>query len=690
MSETTKPAAAPASAKVAGKDATWWLKEIDKSRQDKHKEYRTRAEKVIKRYRDERDEVERGNKRFNILFSNVETLKPVIFSQDPVPDIRRRFQDADPVGRVAATVLQRTTTYSCQAYDFDAVLERVNMDYLLPGFAVARVQYKPYFKGQGTPQEELIYQEVASEYIPWDRFAMSRSRTYEKVWWGAVGDDLTKDEARVKFGDTVADALAYDRADEDDDKTDKGNAEGKARIWEGWCKRDRQRFFVSEGYDGWVRPPEADPLRLEGFYPWPKPIWSISTNNTLIPVPEYCEYEDQALELDDITERIDVLTSALRRRGVYAQLEKNTLQELVNAADNVFLPVEGWAAMMEKGGLANLIQELPIDGIAKILIQLIEQREQVKQTIYEITGIADIVRGASNPNETLGAQQLKGRWAGLRISSRQKKFACFARDMVRLKAEIIAERFDQQTLSLMSGVKLPTQQEKQAWQQQQQAAQPRPPMPGQPPAPPPQPPDPQMAQYMAQPTWEEVMQVLRSDKLRGFKIDIETDSTVQPDADAEKTARTELLSAIGGFSQQLAPAVQLGLVPQELAKTLIQWALRSFKVGSAVEQELDNMGPPQVPPQIQQMQQELQAKEQELGQREQQVKDQENKAALAGKDTEIQRERLSKAQAIFDLKAQHETELRAQQEHHHQEMHKIIGHAEKAVVDAINPTGAVQ
>jgi hypothetical protein len=57
------------------------------------------------------------------------------------------------------------------------------------------------------------------------------------------------------------------------------------------------------------------------------------------------------------------------------------------------------------------------------------------------------------------------------------------------------------------------------------------------------------------------MKVLRDDKLRGFKIDIETDSTVQPDADAEKQARTDLVMGMGQASQQLAAACRAGSSP---------------------------------------------------------------------------------------------------------------------------------
>jgi hypothetical protein len=683
---------------IARHDSDWWLKEIGRSTKA-WKTYRERGRKVVERYRDERDKGQQG-KKFNILYSNTETLGPAVYSQPPVPDIRRRWQDKDDVGRLAATVLQRATQFCLESYDFDAVLDACKMDYLLPGFAVARVKYKPYFKkgqreGQdGKPEEfdeSIVWHEAQSEYVPWDRFTMSRSKVYERVWWLAFGDDLTKDEVMELAGEEIANELSYSRKEEiDGEKEEEG--EQTARVWEIWCKRDRKRGFVAEGFDGWILEPEDDPLRLEGFYPNAKPIWSITTNDTLKPIPEYLEYQDQALELDDLTERIDVLTSALRRRGVFDGRYKNMLAMLNGTGDNNFVPVDDWATLMEKGGLANVAMEMPLKGLVEAIVALDQRRESVKQIIYEVTGIADIVRGSSNPNETLGAQQIKGKWAGLRISVRQKKFANFARDLVRLKAEIIAERFDHETLSLVSGIKLPMAEEKaqaeqamkqfeqvkgqhaQMAQQAQQA--------GQEPPPPPEPPiPPEQMEFFDQPTWEDVLKVLRSDKLRGFKIDIETDSTVQPDADAEKQARTELLTSLGGFAQSMTPAIQAGIVPKKLAIDAIQFALRSFKVGSNFEQELDSMSEqPEGPsPEQQQKEQELQAKEQELAQREAQVKDAEHKAELAGKDAKAAGDKLRYDEEVFAMRQKFAADLERVRTEYEGQFQQLIGSAEETV-----------
>ncbi|MDV2830706.1 hypothetical protein RWD75_25510, partial [Klebsiella pneumoniae] len=57
--------------------------------------------------------------------------------------------------------------------------------------------------------------------------------------------------------------------------------------------------------------------------------------------------------------------------------------------------------------------------------------------------------------------------------------------------------------------------------------------------PPPPPIDKKTMQLMKQPSWEDVETIIRKDMPRCFIIDIETDSTIKADQDAEKAARTE-------------------------------------------------------------------------------------------------------------------------------------------------------
>src|SRR5437868_7106817 len=97
--------------------------------------------------------------------------------------------------------------------------------------------------------------------------------------------------------------------------------------------------------------------------------------------------------------------------------------------------------------------------------------------------------------------------------------------------EVMAEHFGVEMLAKISGVDLPTEQQKQQMQMSLQPPPSQPPMmgmPPQPPAPAPQP-TPEQLMLLQKPTWEQVGQLLQDDAARNFRIDIETDSTIGED-----------------------------------------------------------------------------------------------------------------------------------------------------------------
>jgi len=548
-----------------------WLREIQLSTAHE-KDWRNRAEKIVKRYRDDdrKSGDEDSSARFNILFANTEVLKGVMYQRQPVPDVRRRFLDKDPLARQASQILQRSLSFSIDAYDFDGLMESCVEDVLLPGRGIAAVKYVPTMGMVDVPQtdgtvvqeERVVYEAVECEYVEWEMFRMSPAKRWSKVRWVAFGKLLTRDDLVKQFGDKGK-ACSLDWAPKDKEN-ENDEMFKRALVWTIWDKTAKKVISVSKGYTQAPLLEVDDPLQLEGFYPIPKPVYSISTTNSLIPVPEYVQYQDQAIELERVTERIDHLIDGLRRRGLYdatyAEIEK-----LKDAGDNEFIPVENFANIAEKGGVSAAIYEEPIETISKVLTGLYVQRDQVKATIYEITGIADIVRGATKATETLGAQELKARYANVRVAPRQKRIANFARDLFRLKAEIIATKFSPETLKLMTGPDL--------WVIEQD-------VPG---------PDGQPVRQKVDAT-QQIMELLRNDRLRGFRVDVETDSTVQPDADTEQKNRTEFIGGVTQFLTAAAPAVQSGAMPIEVAKEFLSFAARAFKVSPQLEDALDKLG----------------------------------------------------------------------------------------------------
>src|SRR3990172_9410012 len=85
---------------------------------DKEEEtWRKQADKAIQIYRNCNDDGQpatyRGadDRRFNILHSNIETLTPALYNSTPVPDVRRRFADDDPTGKMASDIMERCLSY---------------------------------------------------------------------------------------------------------------------------------------------------------------------------------------------------------------------------------------------------------------------------------------------------------------------------------------------------------------------------------------------------------------------------------------------------------------------------------------------------------------------------------------------------------------------------------------------------
>ena len=357
------------------------------------------------------------------------------------------------------------------------------------------------------------------------------------------------------------------------------------------------RFLAPSYPAGFVKEVE-DPLQLSGFFPMPRPLVLFPKISSLVPVPLYTMYEEQAKELNRITVRINKIVQALKVRGFYDSTLEG-LEKVLAADDNVLIPAENVAAMQQGQTLEKAIWLMPLEKLVAVLQQLYVQRQQIKQVIYEITGISDILRGASVASETATAQNIKNQWGTLRLKKMQKQVARYVRDCLRIMGEVALTKFSQQTLSQMTGLQFPTAQQKQQAQmvlqqlqaQAQQMAQ-QPSMPGQPPAQPPAPP-PQVMAAAQLPSWEEIMGLLTNDLQRNYRIDIETNSTVDAEATEDKQNMGEFLNAIAQFMNGAAPLVQQGVLPFDAAKSILLAVTRRYRFGPEVEDELKKMQPPQ-------------------------------------------------------------------------------------------------
>lgn len=583
-----------------------WLLEI-KLADKRENEWKKKARKVWDRYRQK--DAKRNS--FNILWSNTETLRPAVYNSLPKPDVRRRFKDADPMGKACSEVLGRALEYGLDVTDFDSHIKATVLDMLLPGRGVARVRYVPTLAQVGVTAEaheeeneqhpdeagealegdaeELQWEQAPIEHVQWDDFRCGPGKEWGEVPWVSFDHRLTRDELVEQFGD-VGELVSLDNADDEDVREEKDEkvqqAFKTALVHEIWCKSDGYVLFIAPGYKDKPLLKVADPLNLQGFFPIPRPLYAVEDSASLVPTPLYELYKEQADELDAVSARINRIIKGLKLRGVYDST-LSELSELMRGEDNDFIPAANVTALLERGGLdkaiwttGNLIQTAAV-----VLKELYVQRDQCKQVIYEITGISDILRGSTNASETATAQNIKAQWGSQRLKRIQSEVARFIRDLMRMQGEIIAEKFQPETLKGMTGLNFPMMAEKQQamlqWQQQAQQAQ----MQGQ------QPPQ----QPQLPPAWEEIIQVLRDDAQRTFKVDIETESTVAASIDQDMQGLQQVTQAIGVVMKEMMPLVQANAMPLEAAKELLLNISRRSKFGNAFEDALDKMQQP--PPQ---------------------------------------------------------------------------------------------
>lgn len=571
---------------------TTWMKEINAARK-REKTYRADASKIVELYEgDKKDQYQ-----FNILYSNTETMAPALYNTVPTPVVERRFKDEDPLGKMACQVMQRSLKYllddgMAEYATFDELMKSAVLEALVPGRGVTRFKYDAQIKttartptdeDSSTSYESVSGELVCGEEVPWNRFLHGFAKKWKDVPWIGFEHFMTRPELVDHFGTELGNAIPLNdvESEEDEKKADAAAADAQvAHVYEIWDKKTKKVYFLCPQYDNSVLKKVDDPLGLSGFFPCPRPLAFVQKINTLTPVTLYRFYEEQAKELNAVTVRINKLVRALKVRGFYDATVEG-LDKLLEADDNTLLPAENVAALQQGQSLEKAIWLFPLDKLITVLQQLYLQRNQVKQTIYEITGIADIMRGSTSASETLGAQEIKNQWGTLRLKKSQKEVARYSRDCLRIMGEIAMTKLSVPTIKAMTGLPYPTGVEKQQAQVvvgQAQAAG--------------LPPPPELAQTAAAPSFDEVVGLLRDDTSRSYRIDIETNSTVDAEATEDKQNIGELLNALAQFLNGVQPLVDAGALPFEAAQGMMLAIVRRFRFGPELEDQLKLMKPP--------------------------------------------------------------------------------------------------
>lgn len=539
-----------------------WMDQINKSKKFKEKSV-THGRKVYSLYEDNRDANAVWIKKANFFYANVNILKESLFNSLPKADVSRMQKGnflADDA-RVAAIIVERGLNYEMKcAPNFEEAIKSAILDRLVPGMGQVWIKFDIDQEEQtlevegGEPTTSKVpvqgTERISVEHVHWEDFFYQPCRLWSKCGW--VGRKLyfTKEELIERWGEDAVSKVGDCTKKSDTDLDPAEIDEGKYVVYEIWDKKSKQVIFTGAGEE--VLEKQDDPYQLKDFYPCPEPLMANLTTNKFLPITDYHIAEDQYSVLNQLYARINLIIKAVKVAGMYNS-ESMDIQRMLTSEENVLIPVDSWAMMAENGGVSANIEWYPVEKIVTVLQTLQAQFEAAKAMLYEITGMSDIIRGATNQYETKGAQEIKAQFASVRMNGYQRNVAIFVRDVMRIMSELMCQLYSIEKLKKIVGELAP--------------------------------PDMEHA--------EAAVGILRDDVLSMYNVDIQANSLTQADWALEKGQRMEVVQTLGSMLQ--ATVGMAAQAPQivPLAVQMIKFAIAGFKGASEfegyVDQILDDM-----------------------------------------------------------------------------------------------------
>lgn len=565
-----------------------WIDEVADAKK-RLKGYYDRAEKIVKRYKDGDKEEKSRKRRYNALWSVVQTMQPLVYLDAPTPYVSRRHNDKDPAARDAGLILQRSLANALEGDELDDALSEARDDYLLVSRGVVWCRYTPYFslkessekkylddddkapddievkeddKGKYTDtHREKAYEECTAEHVLYSDFLHGASAKWKDVPWVARRVLMTRSQQVKRFGEKMgklAPLTVHAKADTKKTGDETDDAKGmlaKSEIFEIWDRTSRCIYWLCPDVKETFLDKQEDILGLQNFFPCPQPAFGTKTNDSLIPTPDYVMWQDIAIELDDVTHRIKLLTNALRVVGVYAKEMGDIVKRVVTHTDeNDLIPVEGWASFSEKGGLKGSIEYLPIDTVATVLKDLLARRQTLVQELYDITGVADIQRGSSDPRETAAAQKIKGNFASQRLKMRQKAMGRMAREALEIFAQIICSQYSDDMIMQTSSAQQILTNEQGVFDMDR---------------------------------WLAALALLRSTPMRRFRIKIDERKLASAGIEEDREEITGFIQAVSGYMQSATAVMQTMPNAGRVLGEILMLGVRTFPQARSVEARIE-------------------------------------------------------------------------------------------------------
>lgn len=546
----------------------YWTAEF-KAARNAVRTWHEQCDKIDRILRDERQGNEVEDSRLELFYADLQTREAMLYGKPPEVAVDRRHADAaDDDARVASTILERllNTDIERKSDGYRSALRYALKDRQRGGWGLARVRYvmeeeevpeTPAITDEATGQElapavpktmRKVFEDVETDYVHWRDQLWSPRRIFHEMGWWAHRAQLSRDDLVEEFGEEVAKDVPLngkDLAARETDAETRDHPWGRADVWEIWSKDHETVFWFVESYG--VLRSKPDPYELEGFFPFPEPMAVLPTTSKLVPRPDYTVTQDIDREIDVVSARIQRLTKAMRVTGTYDGGVPEIGLMLEETYDGKMIPAENWGKFVEKGGLKGSTDWFPLEMVANALALLVERRRELIDLRHQLAGSSDLMRGqASTPNVTASEQRIKAKFGSVRIQAQQDEFARFASGLQDLRAQLIAKFFDKATILQRCNCEFTADADRAS----------------------------------------AAVDLIKSDVSK-WRIEVKPESINLQDFAALKEERTEVLTALGGFFQSMAPITQSmpGSLPFVLE--MAQWFVAGLRGAKSIEGVFD-------------------------------------------------------------------------------------------------------
>jgi hypothetical protein len=613
--------------------------------------------------------------RFPLFWSSIKNLQPAYYARTPETVAKRMFDTEDHDARVACLILERLSKYSMSQYPIDDAMIHATLDFLIADKATARVfleEVKEVFTTQVQvlqtstgeyidaqtgevmpPEAEITFDgvsytatvtkeeltKVCTDIVPIpfsDILHTPNAQSWCDVKTIAFKLWLSRAEFAEKFGSDKLERYSFGAKESDNsDSVTKNEAQADTiakvtegiEVWEIWDKPDKKVMYLAKGGVEFLDVLD-DPYELRDFFPCAPFIIGTKPPKSLYPTPMFKQLEPMIDQLHRLFTRITKMTSGLRRRGIADKSMTDVIEAINQLDDFEIIGSAHYAQLVEaKAKGADPIWYLPLTELATALNEAQALLAQYKQLFFEISGVPDVVRGVTDARETAAAQQQKGEFYNVRSSWDQHLIQELARKLIEMQCDLAIARMPDSMI----------------WEVCHLAS----------------------ISPEDQPRIPAALQLLKNDKQRAIRIEIETDSLTFTQNAKKQEEKNLLVQTVMQGLKEVASIGQSSPAFLQPAMAMLLVSLRGVDLGKAYEQQVEtavkgleemaNTPPPPPPPDYEGQKVQIQQQKLQLEQMAMQM-EQTNQALAQSKEQFDQYMR----QQEFGLKTQ-EVQIKASQ-----------------------------